>query len=1138
MNVSKRNSFKMLVSAILVMALLVDPIGFNYALAGETGESLTTGQTESDTAGEQSGTEGTEELTGAQPEGNEGQSEETETITAGAEAAADAGSLVNGPTASDDSVNFAGNTWTVVVSDYAFLKNAIENMVLSGDTANITLNNDISMGSGDTAIELDKGITINFNANGKKFVATEGERHFIVKSDDIEVNLNLNDLTLDGGHDNDGDHWEENDLLDMTYGGIMVEDPAVLTLKGGIIENCFNYAGAVIVGGEDAKLTLHNTVIRNNIAMYGGGISNHGSTFEMHSGEIINNKAIVRGGGVSNVSSNSGSASRFTMHDGTISGNKVLKGGADGGGGVFNGTGDVFTMKAGTISENKAVQGGGIFNTGSDGEFYMEGGTISNNEAVQFGGGVYAGYETTFHMTGGKISGNKVTGEKDVNIANDPAGGGIYLERNNDFKMTAGTEVIDNHVLHAGRGGGIHIGYGYTVNVDGATISENEAAEGGGIYIRENATLEIKNSTVSQNMAVDGGGICVKGGAALNLTDSTISENTAENHGAGIDVGGAAAYDAPENATLNMTSGTISENEAKQGGGVYLNSGSLFNMTGGTISGNEAVHGGGAYLKGAAAVIKIEDGEISGNTAEAGGGVFNIGGAVVFSGGKISGNKAILLSSSGESGNGGGIYSTSESVIEISGGEISGNQAENGAGIYESYGTLKIKNDSKIINNNAVQNGGGIYTNSSSQKMEIADSEISGNEGGAQGGGIYMVNDTAEVKGTKIDNNNAEYGGGILLTSATLNISTSEITGNTANEQGGGICLLGYSTLNMLSGQISGNNADEGGGVHNNYYSKFNMEDGKISGNEAKRGGGVYNTMDSEFDMKAGQISGNTAENGGGIYTLDLKKVSIGSNAVFAGNKALKYCNWDMSADSGNPDVQTYQSKVLTNAFSTYTKSSGGTPVMFENAYNNYDINYARGFTVTFDPNGGTFSDATTALKTVQVDAGYSVTKPADPTKSNEIFEGWELDGSIWDFNNTVIKDIVLKAKYKKTTDPGGPTDPEGPKGPTGPVSPERPGNVITDNKTEPKIIPPAVIKTEDVYEAIKEEETPLGHAVQEEEEVLLEEVTQESAPLSGIKKNPKTSDREIKMTATFLLTATFLSAIFIIGFKKQRTLK
>ena len=71
-------------------------------------------------------------------------------------------------------------------------------------------------------------------------------------------------------------------------------------------------------------------------------------------------------------------------------------------------------------------------------------------------------------------------------------------------------------------------------------------------------------------------------------------------------------------------------------------------------------------------------------------------------------------------------------------------------------------------------------------------------------------------------------------------------------------------------------------------------------------------------------------------------------------------------------------------------------------------------YTVTFQPDNG---DKTTTTK---VDYGAKVTKPADPTKSGYIFDGWYEDGSktAFDFNTIITENKTLKAKWSQRYEP------------------------------------------------------------------------------------------------------------------------
>ena len=63
-------------------------------------------------------------------------------------------------------------------------------------------------------------------------------------------------------------------------------------------------------------------------------------------------------------------------------------------------------------------------------------------------------------------------------------------------------------------------------------------------------------------------------------------------------------------------------------------------------------------------------------------------------------------------------------------------------------------------------------------------------------------------------------------------------------------------------------------------------------------------------------------------------------------------------------------------------------------------------YTVTFDSQGGTARAAS------KVNYGATVTRPANPTKTGHVFNGWYLDGAPYDFNAPVNADITLTAVW------------------------------------------------------------------------------------------------------------------------------
>ena len=65
-------------------------------------------------------------------------------------------------------------------------------------------------------------------------------------------------------------------------------------------------------------------------------------------------------------------------------------------------------------------------------------------------------------------------------------------------------------------------------------------------------------------------------------------------------------------------------------------------------------------------------------------------------------------------------------------------------------------------------------------------------------------------------------------------------------------------------------------------------------------------------------------------------------------------------------------------------------------------------YTVTFDSNGGSSVPSQTVYE------GNKASKPSDPTKTDNDFVEWQLNGSKYDFNKVVTGDITLVAKWQE----------------------------------------------------------------------------------------------------------------------------
>ena len=269
----------------------------------------------------------------------------------------------------------------------------------------------------------------------------------------------------------------------------------------------------------------------------------------------------------------------------------------DGGGISIDGSG-IFTMSGGNINNNKSVSGsgGGIYLAGGD--VSITDGFIENNESSLDGGGIYVD-DGSIEMYSGYISNNKAT----LN------GGGISIGGSGSFTMFGGN--INNNNSLNGSGGGIYIANGNITMHDG-NIEANEAKNGGGFYLTT-GTFEIKNgSLITKNKAVNGAGGYVIDGI-FNLTGGTTSNNIATLNGGG--------YYIVNTTTANLSNGIITNNEAKNGGGFYQTQ-TENHSTSTTLSGtcyvnnNEANdgNGGGVYVDGGS-IFRIISGKVIYNNA-------------------------------------------------------------------------------------------------------------------------------------------------------------------------------------------------------------------------------------------------------------------------------------------------------------------------------------------------------------------------------------------------------------------------------------------------------------------------------------------------------------------------------------------
>jgi predicted outer membrane repeat protein len=187
-------------------------------------------------------------------------------------------------------------------------------------------------------------------------------------------------------------------------------------------------------------------------------------------------------------------------------------------------------------------------------------------------------------------------------------GAGAYI-RNGTLILEDGAAITGNEInVSNGKGGGIYVGEGGILIMNGGSIKDNKSGnDGGGLYIAgTNANpgkASIYNGTIENNTARYGGGIYVQQYAELTLgkadaPDSIGIDNSPlinHNKATGIATSGGGGILINSGITSNPSGseamvifyhGTVSANSADfLGGGILVSDGTL-DMRGGKVTGN------------------------------------------------------------------------------------------------------------------------------------------------------------------------------------------------------------------------------------------------------------------------------------------------------------------------------------------------------------------------------------------------------------------------------------------------------------------------------------------------------------------------------------------------------------------------
>ena len=563
------------------------------------------------------------------------------------------------------------------------------------------------------------------------------------------------------------------------------------------------------------------------------------------------------------------------------------------------------------------------------------------------------------------------------------------------------------------------------------------------LRITGNVTLDLNGHVLQyKNDEVHGSPLVVEDGAHLTIKDS----GTTAEHKFTPDANGLWVLD-ETNGTETVYGGVITGgtgypyqlySTVNCGGGVYIAPGGQLTMTGGNIIGCSAEYGGGVCIypkrDGEQGQFSMSGGSIIGCSAESGGGVcafgkfqmsdeavirsctagrtsYNCGGGVWVDGSFEMSGEAIIegCQAISEYAYGGGVYVNSSSSFVMS-------------------GKAKIERCQAISTPSSPSKGGGVHlannttlTLSGSAVIQNCTATNSANSGEAYGGGVSAAN----VREITLEGNaqifqcDAANGSGLYITGSQmypadygkLLANGGSVEGDVVLGEADNPCTVIGSGRTVFKGKVTvtpGSTIEKGifnGEVINNGTINGGEFTGTVSNNGSITGGKFTGTV---INSESGTIAeGVSIPNLKFIVTFDNEGTKT-QEIIDAGSKiteptaptkeGYRFDGWYYD-NNGGKAKWNFGTDTVTRAMTLKAK-------------------WVQTYTVTFETSGGS------AVGPVTVDAGSTVTKPADPMKSGYTFGGWYKDSTLqtpWDFaNDTVTAATTLYAKW--TANPPAPS--------------------------------------------------------------------------------------------------------------------
>jgi len=249
---------------------------------------------------------------------------------------------------------------------------------------------------------------------------------------------------------------------------------------------------------------------------------------------------------------------------------------------------------------------------------------------------------------------------------------------------------------------------------------------------------------------------------------------------------------------------------------------------------------------------------------------------------------------------GGGINIGRDAVTSLDNVRLAGNTAQFGGGVF-SRGQLTVV-DCEFSDNNAVLHGGGLDVIEGT--ADVTTSDFTDNSA-AEGGGIHVhVNTEFFLRMSTVDNNEATSGGGIAFQSAAApfggdhRIWRSTISNNVAIDGGG--LHIAQGTVELSASTVSNNDAEtKGGGAFVDTHGVLVNLNSTYTQNHADDGGGIWAVTAFSTTLKSTVVAFNTSVGFGstdwdlgGSTVPSLGFNFIGSEGTLSSTATDQYGPW------------------------------------------------------------------------------------------------------------------------------------------------------------------------------------------------------------------------------------------------------